>query len=48
MNPQKGELAFRHEVDGARWVSLEEAENLLTYARDSVLVTAVGEAAQGE
>ena len=48
MNPQKGELAFRHEVDDARWVSLEEAENLLTYARDSVLVTAVGEAARGE
>ncbi len=49
MNPQKGELAFRHEVDDARWVSLEEAENLLTYARDSVLVTAVGEEApQGE
>jgi 8-oxo-dGTP pyrophosphatase MutT (NUDIX family) len=29
-----GELAFDHEVDEARWVSLQRAEDLLTYERD--------------
>jgi 8-oxo-dGTP diphosphatase len=34
MTPVGGELAFRHEVDQARWVSPEEARDLLTYERD--------------
>ena len=29
-----GELAFEHEVDTGRWVSVEEAEELLSYRRD--------------
>lgn len=33
-----GELAFLHEVDEARWVSLAEAAALLTYARDVALL----------
>jgi 8-oxo-dGTP diphosphatase len=34
MRPVGGELAFRHEVDDARWVSLVDARVLLTYQRD--------------
>ena len=29
-----GSLEFAHEVDGARWVSVDEAARLLTYHRD--------------
>ena len=29
-----GDLEFRHEVDDARWLSLEEAAEVLTYRRD--------------
>jgi 8-oxo-dGTP diphosphatase len=29
-----GELAFEHEVDGGRWVSVDEAAALLSYPRD--------------
>jgi 8-oxo-dGTP diphosphatase len=36
-----GELAFEHEVDGGRWVSVDEATSLLSYPRDlDVLRTA--------
>jgi 8-oxo-dGTP diphosphatase len=34
MTPVGGELAFRHEVDAARWVSLDEGRDLLSYQRD--------------
>ncbi|MBA2742411.1 MAG: NUDIX hydrolase [Actinobacteria bacterium] len=34
MRPIGGELAYRHEVDDARWVSNDEARELLTYQRD--------------
>ena len=34
MKPIAGDLEFRNEVDDGRWLSLEEAENLLSYARD--------------
>lgn len=34
MRPVGGELAFRHEVDRARWAGLAEAAALLSYARD--------------
>jgi 8-oxo-dGTP diphosphatase len=34
MEPIGGELAFRHEVDEARWISPNEAATLLTYDRD--------------
>ncbi len=34
MKPIAGNLEFRNEVDNGRWLSLEEAENLLSYARD--------------
>ncbi len=34
MTPIAGELAFRNEVDDGRWLSLEEACRLLSYARD--------------
>jgi 8-oxo-dGTP pyrophosphatase MutT (NUDIX family) len=33
-----GELAFRHEVDEARWVTVDEARRLLTYPRDGALL----------
>ena len=42
-----GELAFDHEVDDARWVSLAEAEELLTYERDLVVLHALGTAGSG-
>ncbi len=38
MRPVGGELEFHHEVDGARWVSPEEARALLSYERDRGLV----------
>ncbi len=34
MKPIAGDLEFRNEVDDGRWLSLEEAGDLLTYARD--------------
>src|SRR5262249_43096411 len=37
MHVSRGELAYRHEVDAARWVALGEADQLLTYPRDAVL-----------
>ncbi len=36
-----GELGFAHEVDGARWVSVAEAETLLTYERDLAVLRAL-------
>ena len=33
-----GELAFRHEVDEARWVTPAEAADLLSYERDVALL----------
>ncbi len=34
MAPVGGELAFRHEVDDARWADTEGVGRLLTYSRD--------------
>jgi 8-oxo-dGTP pyrophosphatase MutT (NUDIX family) len=34
MRPVAGELAFRHEVDDARWLARAAASALLTYERD--------------
>ena len=36
-----GEPRFEHEVDEARWVSIEEAETLLTYPRDLEVLSAL-------
>ena len=36
-----GELAFRHEVDAARWLPLDEARALLTYPHDAVVLDAL-------
>lgn len=33
-----GELRFEHEVDDARWVSVGEAAELLTYERDLIVL----------
>ena len=45
MRPIGGELAYRHEVDDARWVSYDEARDLLTYQRDvAVLDSMTGSA----
>ena len=41
MEPVAGELAYRHEVDAARWVSLDEARGLLTYQRDVALLDSI-------
>jgi 8-oxo-dGTP diphosphatase len=38
MAPVGGELAFRNEVDGARWVSAGKVRDLLTYTRDLAVV----------
>jgi 8-oxo-dGTP diphosphatase len=38
MDPVGGELAFDHEVDEARWVSVDEAWELLTYRHDVALL----------
>ena len=42
MTPVAGDLEFRHEVDDARWLSLEEAEEALTYGRDVPVIRSVG------
>jgi 8-oxo-dGTP pyrophosphatase MutT (NUDIX family) len=36
-----GEPTFDHEVDGSRWVTLEDAAALLTYERDLAVLRAV-------
>jgi 8-oxo-dGTP diphosphatase len=33
-----GELAYEHEVDDARWLSPEDAAELLSYERDAALL----------
>jgi 8-oxo-dGTP diphosphatase len=38
MEPESGTFAADHEIDDARWVTLEEAERLLSYAHDRELV----------
>ncbi len=40
MDPDGGVAEPRNEVDGVRWVSLEDAAELLTYPRDRDLLTA--------
>jgi 8-oxo-dGTP diphosphatase len=45
MEPVGGELAYHHEVDAARWVTLDEARGLLTYQRDVDLLDSVTEPA---
>jgi 8-oxo-dGTP diphosphatase len=45
MEPVGGELAYRHEVDAARWVGLDEARDLLTYQRDVALLDSIPDAA---
>jgi 8-oxo-dGTP pyrophosphatase MutT (NUDIX family) len=41
MRIASGELAFVHEIDTARWVTRDEASELLTYPRDLVLLLAL-------
>jgi 8-oxo-dGTP pyrophosphatase MutT (NUDIX family) len=38
-----GDVAFDHEVDDARWVTPDEAEELLSYRRDLEVLRALGE-----
>jgi 8-oxo-dGTP diphosphatase len=38
MAPEDGALAAAHEVDDARWVSIEKAEYILSYGRDRELL----------
>jgi 8-oxo-dGTP diphosphatase len=45
MEPVGGELAYDHEVDAARWVTLEEARGVLTYQRDVALLDSIPDAA---
>ena len=40
-----GELAFVHEIDTARWVTVAQAAELLTYERDLALLDALFERA---
>ena len=44
MEVAAGLLQFEHEVDEARWVTVREAEALLTYERDEALLRALGSA----
>jgi 8-oxo-dGTP diphosphatase len=45
MEQVDGELAYRHEIDEARWVTLEEARAVLTYQRDVALLDLITAAA---
>ena len=38
-----GELRFLHEADEARWLTFADAESLLTYERDLVVLRALVE-----
>ena len=42
MRPVEGELRFAHEVDDARWLTLESAAALLSYERDRALLGELG------
>jgi 8-oxo-dGTP pyrophosphatase MutT (NUDIX family) len=42
MRAVDGGLAYRHEVDEARWVTASEAEALLTYERDLAVLRSRG------
>jgi 8-oxo-dGTP diphosphatase len=42
MRATGGVLAFRHEVDGARWLSPAEAAALLTHERDAEVLQSLG------
>jgi 8-oxo-dGTP diphosphatase len=41
MRPVGGEIELLHEVDEARWLPVDEARGLLTYARDVALLDAL-------
>lgn len=41
MRPVRGRLEFLHEVDDARWVSREQARELLSYERDRGLLGSI-------
>jgi 8-oxo-dGTP diphosphatase len=41
MRPGEGELDFTYEVDAARWLPVDDAKQLLTYARDAPVLSAV-------
>jgi 8-oxo-dGTP pyrophosphatase MutT (NUDIX family) len=43
MSVHSGELAPANEIDDARWVSLDEAETLLSYERDRRLLATLRE-----
>jgi 8-oxo-dGTP pyrophosphatase MutT (NUDIX family) len=40
MSPVGSDLAFRHEVDDARWLPVAEARELLSYPRDVAVLDA--------
>ncbi len=44
MHPNGGELRPTHEVDDARWVSYDEAERMLSYERDRVVLRSAASA----
>jgi len=41
MKPIAGDLQFRNEVDDGRWVSVEQARDLLSYVRDVEVLVAL-------
>ena len=43
MTPIEGDLQFRNEVDDGRWVSVDEARELLSYARDGQVLGSLEE-----
>ncbi|MGH3111441.1 MAG: NUDIX hydrolase [Gaiellaceae bacterium] len=44
MRPVAGELRFLHEVDGAEWLSRDDATRRLSYTRDLDVLGSVGRA----
>jgi len=44
MAVESGALVFLHEVDEARWVTRRQAEELLSYERDLILLSALDRA----
>jgi 8-oxo-dGTP pyrophosphatase MutT (NUDIX family) len=42
MSVTDGALSFEHEVDAARWLTMEQAGDTLTYARDVAVLASIG------
>jgi len=43
MRPRRGSFVPNHEVDAVRWLTLDDARDLVTYPHDAAIITRVAE-----